>query len=204
MTGVNAQLVSESIPDGRHVILFATVSSQVFVLLGGKPFQTLCCSVLPVSPAGFGDNIHWRTLEDAKKEAEARWAAALPVPNPCLRFRWRLTSMVSLSSGSSGTSVHFSCGCFNSGLPVMVIIHKTWCGACKGNRRLKCVRFKCVSCLTWPLQNAEVLLKSNGLLSCHTKVFWGFPNDFLLVFPSVHVKTSFRDPDFYFNVLKSV
>uniref|UniRef100_A0A3P9LUI0 Thioredoxin domain-containing protein 12 n=2 Tax=Oryzias latipes TaxID=8090 RepID=A0A3P9LUI0_ORYLA len=89
MTGVNAQLVSESIPDGRHVILFATVSSQVFVLLGGKPFQTLCCSVLPVSPAGFGDNIHWRTLEDAKKEAEA------------------------------------------SGLPVMVIIHKTWCGACK-------------------------------------------------------------------------
>uniref|UniRef100_A0A8C7Y0M0 Thioredoxin domain-containing protein 12 n=1 Tax=Oryzias sinensis TaxID=183150 RepID=A0A8C7Y0M0_9TELE len=51
--------------------------------------KTLCCSVLPVSPAGFGDNIHWRTLEDAKKEAEA------------------------------------------SGLPVMVIIHKTWCGACK-------------------------------------------------------------------------
>uniref|UniRef100_A0A3P9HIQ4 Thioredoxin domain-containing protein 12 n=2 Tax=Oryzias TaxID=8089 RepID=A0A3P9HIQ4_ORYLA len=68
----------------------SSVNMAAFTLL-----QVLVCLcglhglVDGASGRGFGDNIHWRTLEDAKKEAEA------------------------------------------SGLPVMVIIHKTWCGACK-------------------------------------------------------------------------
>ncbi|XP_073419838.1 thioredoxin domain-containing protein 12 [Dendrobates tinctorius] len=63
--------------------------------------SVLCASVLllAVSTAlvsageglgrGFGDHIHWRTLEDGKQEAAS------------------------------------------SGLPIMLVIHKTWCGACK-------------------------------------------------------------------------
>ncbi|XP_030428116.1 thioredoxin domain-containing protein 12 [Gopherus evgoodei] len=58
-------------------------------------FLCLIFLVLTTSSAGeglgkgFGDHIHWRTLEDGKKEAAA------------------------------------------SGLPLMIIIHKSWCGACK-------------------------------------------------------------------------
>lgn len=36
-------------------------------------------------PAGFGDNIHWRTLDDGKKEAEARWADAGKI---CTETMW--------------------------------------------------------------------------------------------------------------------
>ncbi|XP_034410895.1 thioredoxin domain-containing protein 12 [Cyclopterus lumpus] len=56
------------------------------VLLSLTCFQDV---VEAASGKGFGDNIHWRTLDDGKKEAET------------------------------------------SGLPIMLIIHKTWCGACK-------------------------------------------------------------------------
>ncbi|KAM8838442.1 thioredoxin domain-containing protein 12 [Synchiropus picturatus] len=60
--------------------------SFVHVLLSLTCFQN---AVEAANSRGFGDNIHWRTLEDGRKESEA------------------------------------------SGLPMMVIIHKSWCGACK-------------------------------------------------------------------------
>ncbi|MEQ2283546.1 Thioredoxin domain-containing protein 12 [Ameca splendens] len=67
-------------------IVNIVVFSLLQILLSFSCFQE---AVETASGRGFGDNIHWRTLEDGKKEAEA------------------------------------------SGLPVMVIIHKSWCGACK-------------------------------------------------------------------------
>ncbi|XP_049603292.1 thioredoxin domain-containing protein 12 [Syngnathus scovelli] len=70
-----------------HTFLFNSIlSTALYVLLSLSCFP----HVLEASNSrGFGDNIHWRTLEDGKNEASA------------------------------------------SGLPLMVIIHKTWCGACK-------------------------------------------------------------------------
>ncbi|XP_010783461.1 thioredoxin domain-containing protein 12 [Notothenia coriiceps] len=60
--------------------------SSLQVLFSLTCFQDV---VQAASGKGFGDNIHWRMLDDGKREAEA------------------------------------------SGLPIMLIIHKTWCGACK-------------------------------------------------------------------------
>lgn len=65
-----------------NIVLF----SSLHVLLSLTCFHE---AVEAASGKGFGDHIHWRTLEDGKKEAEA------------------------------------------GGLPIMLIIHKTWCGACK-------------------------------------------------------------------------
>ncbi|KAM9791717.1 thioredoxin domain-containing protein 12 [Syngnathus typhle] len=70
-----------------HTFLFNSIlSTALYVLLSLSCFPHV---VEASSSRGFGDNIHWRTLEDGKNEASA------------------------------------------SGLPLMVIIHKTWCGACK-------------------------------------------------------------------------
>ncbi|EDL30723.1 thioredoxin domain containing 12 (endoplasmic reticulum), isoform CRA_a [Mus musculus] len=57
---------------------------------------------------GFGDHIHWRTLEDGKKEAAARILGLFGLG-------WRLNPELVQADG----------------LPLMVIIHKSWCGACK-------------------------------------------------------------------------
>ncbi|XP_019712358.1 thioredoxin domain-containing protein 12 [Hippocampus comes] len=67
-------------------IFNAVFFTALYALLSLSCFQHI---VEASSGKGFGDNIHWRTLEDGKNEAAA------------------------------------------SGLPLMVIIHKTWCGACK-------------------------------------------------------------------------
>ncbi|XP_072275742.1 thioredoxin domain-containing protein 12 [Pyxicephalus adspersus] len=66
--------------------------ARLSVLVSG--IVLLCVGVLLVSAEqglsrGFGDHIHWRTLEDGKQEAAS------------------------------------------SGLPIMLVVHKTWCGACK-------------------------------------------------------------------------
>ncbi|XP_023788187.1 thioredoxin domain-containing protein 12 isoform X1 [Cyanistes caeruleus] len=61
----------------------------IYIEVGACAQGLLGVVVSEETAQGFGDHIHWRTLEDGKKEAAA------------------------------------------SGLPLMVIIHKSWCGACK-------------------------------------------------------------------------